>query len=106
MSKYCVVEVAFDNKEEVDKTKSELLSKRLVASCHVLETENTYHWRGERKNKKEYLLDVITMTAKVEEIRDVVKSIHSYECFEFASYPITSINESYLDWIDKEIDNE
>lgn len=106
MSKYCVVEVAFDNKEEVDKTKNELLSKRLVASCHVLETESSYHWRGERKNKKEYLLDVITMTTKVEEIREVVKSIHSYECFEFASYPITSINEDYLDWIDKEIDNE
>lgn len=106
MSKYCVVEITYDKKDEVDKTKNELLAKRLVASCHVLETENSYYVKGERKNKKEYLFDVITMTTKVDEIRDVVKSIHSSEFFEFASYPITSIKESYLDWIDKKIDNE
>lgn len=106
MSKYCVIEIAYDNKDEVDKTKNELLSKRLVASCHVLESESSYIWRGERKNKKEYLLELLTMTTKIEEIKEVVKSIHSYECFEFATFPITSINESYLDWIEKEINNE
>ncbi len=106
MSKYCVVEIAYDNKDEVDKTKNELLAKRLVASCHVLESESSYVSRGEVKNKKEYLLELLTIMSKVDEIRDVVKSIHSYECFEFATYPITSINESYLDWIDKEINNE
>ena len=55
MSKYCVVEITYDKKDEVDKTKNELLAKRLVASCHVLETENSYYVKGERKNKKEYL---------------------------------------------------
>ena len=47
------------------------------------------------KTKKNYL----------KEIYEVIKSKHSYECFEFAVYNITSINEEYLNWIDKEIKN-
>ena len=37
-----------------------------------------------------------------QEIFGVIKELHSYECFEFAVYNITSINEKYLEWIDKE----
>ena len=41
----------------------------------------------------------------IKDIYEIIKSIHSYECFEFAVYNITSINEEYLKWIDKEIKN-
>ena len=36
-------------------------------------------------------------------IFDVIRNIHSYECFEFAIYDISSINKEYLKWIDEEI---
>ena len=45
------------------------------------------------KTKKNYL----------KEIYEVIKSKHNYECFEFTVYNITSVNEEYLNWIDKEI---
>ena len=47
--------------------------------------------------------DKIVSLENAKEIYETIKSMHSYECFEFAVYNITSINEKYLNWIDKEI---
>ena len=34
---------------------------------------------------------------------EVIKNIHSYECFEFAIFDLTSCNSKYLNWIDREV---
>ena len=80
-----------------------MLDKKLVASCHILESEGSWNWNNEREEENEYLLQMKTKKNNLKEIYEVIKSKHSYECFEFAVYNITSINEEYLDWIDKEI---
>ena len=35
-------------------------------------------------------------------IYNVIKNIHSYECFEFAVFDFDSCNSQYLNWIDEE----
>lgn len=103
---YCMLETASDNKNEINKIAKELLDKKLVASCHIIESESSWNWNNERENSKEYLLQMKTKKKRLKEIYGIIKSIHSYECFEFAVYDITSINEEYLKWIDKEIKKE
>lgn len=100
---YCMLETASDNKNEINKIAKELLDKELVASCHIIESESSWNWNNERENSKEYLLQMKTKKKCLKEIYEIIKSIHSYECFEFAVYNITSINEEYLKWIDKEV---
>lgn len=36
MSKYCMIEIVFNNKEEINETINVLLSKRLVASIYII----------------------------------------------------------------------
>ena len=103
---YCMLETASDNKNEINKITKELLDKELVASCHIIESESSWNWNNERENSKEYLLQMKTKKKCLKEIYEIIKSIHSYECFEFAVYNITSINEEYLKWIDKEVKNK
>mgnify|MGYP002327015793 FL=1 len=103
---YCMLETASDNKNEINKIAKELLDKELVASCHIIESESSWNWNNERENSKEYLLQMKTKKKCLKEIYEIIKSIHSYECFEFAVYNITSINEEYLKWIDKEVKNK
>lgn len=103
MSKYCMIEMAFDNIEEVNKVIDVLLSKKMVASTHIIESNSSWNWQKERENSKEYLLQVKTKINKQADIFQEVKKIHSYECFEFAVYEINSINNDYLKWIDDEI---
>ena len=105
MNEYCMLETANDNYEEIKSIAKELLDKKLVASCHIIESKSSWNWNNEREEIKEYLLQMKTKKNCLKEIYEVIKSKHSYECFEFAVYNITSINEEYLNWIDKEIKN-
>ena len=102
MKDYCMVETAFDNKEELNKVVNTLLESKKAASCHVIESESSWNWNNEKESCKEYLLQIKTKKCCLNEIYDVIKEIHSYECFEFAVYDLTSINNDYLNWIDKE----
>ena len=60
--KYCMIEVAFGNKEEANKAIDELLNKRLVASCQMLESNSIWNWKQKRENSKEY---IVLMKAKL-----------------------------------------
>ena len=102
MSNYCMIETAFDDKDELEKVVDELLNKKLVASCHIIESESSWNWNSEREEAKEFLLQMKTNKKYQQEIFSVISEIHSYECFEFAVYDIESVNQEYLKWIDEE----
>ena len=104
MNKYCMIEVAFGNMTEVGKVIDMLLSKKLVASTHVIESNSSWNWKNKRENSKEYLLQITTKINKQNDIYNEIKKVHSYECFEFAIYEVNSINNDYLKWIDEEVD--
>lgn len=103
MNEYCMLETANDNYEEIKSIAKELLDKKLAASCHILESESSWNWNNEREEAKEYLLQMKTKKNCLKKIYEVIKSKHSYECFEFAIFDLKSINDNYLKWIDKEI---
>ena len=98
-----MIEIAFNNKEEINETINVLLSKRLVASTHIIESNSSWNWKNERESDKEFLLQVKTKLTKQNDIYNEIKKIHSYDCFEFAVYELNSINSDYLKWIDEEV---
>lgn len=100
--KYCMIEVAFGNNEEANKAIDELLNKRLVASCQMLESNSIWNWKQKRENSKEYIVLMKAKLSLQNKIYNVIKNIHSYECFEFAVFELNSCNEDYLNWIELE----
>lgn len=100
--KYCMIETAFDNKEEAEKTIKTLLEKKLVASCQIVESESKWNWKKEYEESKEYLVFMKTKISLQKEIYDTIRKIHSYECFEFAVFNLDSYSEDYLKWIEDE----
>ena len=97
-----MIESAFDNKEELEKTIKELLDKKLVCSCQVVKSNSQWRWNGELESAKEFLIFMKTKRTLVNDIYEVIKQIHSYNCFEFAIFPLDSCNNDYLKWIDNE----
>ena len=102
MGKYCIIETAFDNKEELDKVVNELLNNKLVASCQIVESDSRWNWKNVREGAKEYLVFMKTKKALAREIFETIKKNHSYECFEFAVFELDSCSEDYLNWIEEE----
>jgi len=99
---YCMIETAFDNKDELNKTVEELLKNKLVASCQVIESSSKWNWKGQFEEAKEFLLLMKTKKSLEKNIYQVIRNIHSYDCFEFATFNLTSYNTEYLNWIEEE----
>lgn len=54
--KYVMIEVAFNNEEEVNLTKEKLLKEKLVASLQVIISDSSWNYNGELESDKEYLV--------------------------------------------------
>jgi len=99
---YCMIETAFDNLDEAKQVISKLLDKKLVASCQMVESNSKWNWKQEQEESKEYLVFMKTKKSLQEKIYNVIKEIHSYDCFEFAVFELNSCNQDYLNWIEEE----
>lgn len=99
---YCMIETAFDNLDEAKQAISKLLDEKLVASCQMVESNSKWNWKQEQEESKEYLVFMKTKKTLQEKIFNVIKEIHSYDCFEFAVFDLTSCNKDYLNWIEEE----
>ena len=97
-----MIEVAFGNEEEVNLVIDKLLDEKLVSSCQVVTSNSKWNWHGKREQALEYLLFMKTKMELKYKIYEIIKSIHSYDCFEFAVFPLSSCNLDYLKWIDEE----
>ncbi len=102
MSRYCMIEVAFDKKEEVEETILTLLDKNLACSCQVIQSDSYWNWKGNRESSKEYLMFIKSKKSLVKEIYQMILKIHSYNCFEFAVFDLDSCSKEYIKWIDEE----
>ena len=102
MNKCCMIETAGDSKDEVVSIAKRLLDEKLAASCHIIESESSWNWYNERESAKEYLLQIKTKWTCQKEIYEIIRTIHSYDCFEFTVYDFSTISNDYLSWIEKE----
>lgn len=99
---YCMIEIVFGDIDETNRAINELLKARLVSGGQIVNSKSKWRWNNEIEMCDEYLLFVKTKKELVKEVYEVIKSIHSYECFEFTVIDITSVNEDYLNWIKEE----
>lgn len=99
---YCMIETAFDDKEELNTAVNKILEEKLVASCQVIESDSKWSWKNEIEDSKEFLLLMKTKKSLINEIFETIKTIHTYDCFEFAVFDLASCNKDYLTWIETE----
>ena len=102
MNNYCMIETASDNKDEIVSIAKKLLDEKIAASCHIIESDSSWNWHNERESAKEYLLQIKTKKSCQNKIYELIKRIHSYDCFEFAVYDFSTISNNYSNWIEEE----
>ena len=71
--KYCMIEIAFDNEQELNDVINKLLKERLVSGCQVVEGSSKWRWKDEIEMSKEYLLFVKTK----KELEDYLSKLKS-----------------------------
>jgi len=100
MKKYIVVIVSAGSKEEAEKITYALVEKKLVACGKVLgPAKSFYTWQGKIESKEEWVILVKSTKKAFNEIKNTIKTMHSYDVPEILSLPVDEGNEEYFSWI-------
>ena len=90
------------SQEEARKLANTLVERRLAACVNILpKMDSIYRWKEKVEEAQEFLLLIKTTESAVENLREAIEELHSYEVPECIVLPIESGSEAYLQWIDE-----
>ena len=91
--------------EEEGLTISRALVEQKVAACVNLipGVRSVFYWKDEVCQETENLLFIKTKKALQVKVADLIRSLHSYECPEIISLPVSWGWEGYLQWIEETV---
>lgn len=80
---------------------AESVVERGLAACVniVKHVRSIYRWKGEIWDDEEYLLLIKTRQSLFPQVRDAIRSIHSYELPEVICLPVSDVDERVAGWI-------
>jgi periplasmic divalent cation tolerance protein len=99
-----LIYITAGNKDEARTLGRELVESKLAACVNIIDNMNSmYVWQGEIQDDKEVILIAKTTEAKVPELLEKVKALHSYDCPCILNIPVSGGNKEFLDWIANEV---
>jgi len=90
--------------DEAEKIARRLLEKKIAACVNIFPIKSFFWWEGKIESATEFALIVKTTSEKFAEVRDEVKSIHSYTIPCICSVPIERGLKEFLDWIEETVE--
>jgi periplasmic divalent cation tolerance protein len=99
-----LIYITAGNKVEARTLGRALVESKLAACVNIIDNMNSmYVWQGEIQDDKEVILIAKTTEAKVPELLEKVKALHSYDCPCILSIPVSGGNKEFMDWIANEV---
>ncbi|OZC10913.1 divalent cation tolerance protein, CutA1 family [Onchocerca flexuosa] len=103
---YSVVYVTVPNSTVAQQIAREVVKGKYAACVNIVPTiTSIYEWENELQEDKESLLIMKTKSAALDALKTKVLSMHPYKVPEFIASPIENGSESYLQWIDKQVNS-
>jgi periplasmic divalent cation tolerance protein len=77
-----------------------LVDAGLAACVNIIPgVRSVYRWQGKICDEEELLLLIKTTAARFEEVRRLVRSLHTYQVPEVISLPIGAADRDYISWL-------
>lgn len=81
-----------------------LVEKRLAACVNVIAgVRSVYRWKDAIEDEEEVLLVIKTSRPLMDELREEIERLHSYEVPEVIALPVVDGSERYLEWMNREL---
>ena len=104
MSELAVVLMTTGSEEEASKIAQSLVKERLIACVNVVPGVTSYYWWEDKVQcDGEWLLIAKTQRETVDQVRQRVEALHSYDLPEVIALPVSGGSQRYLDWIAGEV---
>jgi periplasmic divalent cation tolerance protein len=90
--------------EEAQRMARALVEKRLAACVNVMPgIRSVYRWKDAIEDEEEVLLLIKTSRGLLEELREEIERLHSYEVPEVIALSVVDGSERYLAWMNREL---
>jgi len=90
--------------DEARKIAGHLVENQLAACVNVVPNiQSIYRWQGKVESSQEWLLLIKTTAEKVDDVRDVIRELHSYDLPECIAIAIEDGSADYLQWIGESV---
>lgn len=94
-----------ESEEEAEGLGRRLVKDKLAACTNIVSgVKSIYRWEGEIEESEESLLIIKTTEENLQELKEKVVDIHSYETPELLAVSIDDGLKDYLDWLEKSVD--
>lgn len=103
---YITILITASSEEEACKIGKTLVEERLVACANIIpKIRSIFSWKGEVCDENEVSMILKSKGSLFQQIKERVKTLHSYDVPEIIALPIHLGSEDYLDWIDEVTNN-
>ena len=93
------------SREEAQKIARALVEAKLAACVNLVgPIESIYRWQGTVESSEEFLLVIKTTGAACERVRELIRTLHSYELPECVQLSIEDGLPRYLEWIGESVE--
>ena len=107
MTEYIQIYTTTENKDDAGMIAETVVKKRLAACAQVVgPITSTYWWEGTIEEAEEWLCIMKSREDLYDRLEEAILDVHSYDVPEIVTVPIVSGNQSYLRWLNKEVNIE
>lgn len=102
-----IIQVMTSTAERSDSQRiARLLLERRLAACVQISgpVESHYWWKGQLDSANEWLCTIKTRHELYSAVEQAIREVHPYEVPEILAIPVTAGSESYLQWLNHELD--
>lgn len=104
MAEYIQVVTTTTCKAEAQAIARAIVERRLAACAQVLgPVTSTYWWEGKLETNHEWQCWIKTRRDLYEQVEQAIRQLHSYAVPEILAIPVVAGSESFLAWIDDEL---
>ena len=89
----------YPNKKSILKIANDLVKNKIIACVNISKIDSVYSWNGKIQNSSEYIAIFKTITKNKIKLKKEITKTHPYDIPEIAEIDVTSINNSYLNWL-------
>jgi len=81
-----------------------LVDAGLAACVNIIPgVRSVYRWQGKICDEEELLLLIKTTAARFEEVRRLIRSLHTYQVPEVISLPVGAADRDYISWLCEQV---
>lgn len=100
---HCMVLTTTNSQESANRLIDALFDAGLAACIQTMEISSHYLWEGKRRQDKEVLLIIKTLSRHYTEVETVITASHPYEIPQIVQVPFSAGFNPYLSWIEESV---